>query len=106
MDLEKIFNEICGKFKMAEKEKIPISDLVRERGFRQIDKEKENECYRAVLEKENYKIIASIVSYEHDGTFVVRWDTFHNYLELYKDGESIYTRGYMYEDNHDFMWGD
>ena len=103
MDLEKIFNEICEKFKMAEKEKIPISDLVREREFRQIDNEKENECYRAVLEKENYKIIASIVSYEHDRTFEIQWDTFHNYLKLYKDGESIYTKKYMYEDKHDFM---
>lgn len=94
--LKSIFYEIKREMSQAEIQQTPISDLVRKKGFNQINKQGLGEVYRSELRDVDSYIIASIVSVEHDRIIKHTPDTYHNYLEYYENGILVEKTEYMY----------
>lgn len=94
-----LFSEIVDRFDYMKINKIPISDIVHEKGFEIIDTIGKNEYFRAILFPDGVnKFIPSVESYEHSMAFNDKLDTYHNYVYWYIDGKLYKEESYMYED--------
>lgn len=96
--MQQIYSEIISLFNKYETNKTPISDFGHSHNFSMIEHTNENEYYRSIKKDGEYTIILSIESFEHDRTFQMRPDTYHNYAYLYKNDELISSNSYMYEE--------
>lgn len=84
-DVMNLFYEIKKQINFLKQNKIPISDIAHEKGFKIIDLVEENENFCAELVQENERIVLSIKSFDHSKIFQDRLDTYHNYIYLYRD---------------------
>lgn len=97
--MRQLYFEIISVFNKYQYNKIPISNIGLDYNFSRIDRTEPNEVYRSIKKDNNYTIILSIKSYEHDRTYQICPDTYHNYAYLYENNELIYSHSYMYEDD-------
>ena len=95
--MNELYSKIISLFDEYQKSETPISNIGHANGFTPIDCTNENEYYRAIKKDGEYSIILSIVSFEHDRTFQIRPDTYHNIAYLFKCDKQISSNPYMYE---------